>query len=120
MQVGEGDGTRSVGSGSPLGYASSLGLRINDVGNQVDGFFEGTKIVGGTQACNGTELCFGGDNLQTWHPATCTYTYAAIWSSSLSDGDWATVLQRMQDGQPVVGGGSSARPIGSPLIRRIG
>lgn len=100
LQVGEGDGTRSIGTTNPTGAPRYFFLRVDDAGNQVDGFLDATKIVGGTQACNGTNLTFGGDNAQTWFPNTTDYMYALAWSSALTDQQIAMVVDRLNNGPP--------------------
>lgn len=98
MQVGEGDGTRSVNSVNPADAVNTWMLRINDTGNQVDGLLNGVLTTGGAQDCNGTELCFGGDNNNTWFPGDTDYLYAPVWTSSLANADITTLLDRLQNG----------------------
>lgn len=98
VQVGEGDASRSVGTASPVGAVRPYVLRINDTSNLVDAFTDQEKIVGGAQACNGTELCIGGDNGQTWMPNDCDYLYCAVFSGAaaeLSDDDVRSLLQTL-------------------------
>lgn len=102
LSVGEGDGTRSAGSTDPTGAVHYYWLRVDDTANTVDGFLDGTKVVGGTQACNGTELGFGGDFNETWNPPTCDYMYAAVWDSALSDADIASVNDLIDNGPAAV------------------
>jgi hypothetical protein len=85
LSVGEGNGTRSNGASTIHGQVRPLVLRIDDTGNTVDGFTDAEKVVGGPQTCNGTELCFGGDNTQTHFPATCDYIFAWVIGAALTD-----------------------------------
>jgi hypothetical protein len=91
LQVGEGDGTRSVGASNPTDAVTRFWLRIDDAGNTVDAFQGSTKIVGGTQACNGTNLTVGGDDNETNMPATTDYMYIAVWSTAISDANIAII-----------------------------
>lgn len=59
-------------------------------------------LVGGTLDANGTELCFGGDFINTWNPPTAQYMYAAVWTSMLSDADITTLYSRIDNGPPAV------------------
>jgi hypothetical protein len=115
LQVGNGGGAaRVAGGANPMNAVHYFFLRV---GSQIDAFLDTAKIAGGARACNGTELCFGGDNIQTYFPATTFHLYGAVWTSALGDSDLATVVSRLDNGPP---SSSSARPIGSPIVRRIG
>lgn len=85
VQVGEGDGTYSTGTSDPLNAAHWFVLRIDDGANTVDLFTDQDKIIGGTQSCNGTELCFGGDNSQTWLPPACRYMLAFVHTGTMTN-----------------------------------
>lgn len=92
LQVGEGDGTRTVGGSDPTGSTRWIVLRIDDTGNTVDGFTSQEKIIGGTQACNGTRIFFGGDNVQTWFPGNTDYLLAFITPVALTNTEIKAVL----------------------------
>lgn len=94
-QVGEGDGTYSSGSSDPLDAAHWFVLRIDDSANTVDLFTDQDKIIGGTQACNGTELCFGGDNVQTWLPPGAGYMLAFVHSGTMSNTEIKSALESL-------------------------
>lgn len=98
LAVGEGDGTRSTNSTNPTGTVQIFFLRVDDTGNQVDGFLNATKTAGGTQACNGTELCYGGNNIETNYPNDTAYMYSAVWTSALSDADIASIVSLYTSG----------------------
>lgn len=100
LKVGEGDATRSTGADSVIDAAHFFVLRIDDTANTVDAFFNGTKIAGGTQACNGTELCVGGNNVQTYLAAGAWLIWMGVWTNALSDADVPTLVSRMKDGVP--------------------
>lgn len=85
LNVGEGDGTRTAGSSDFTGAARWAVLRIDDTANTVDLFTTQDKIIGGTQACNGTELCFGGDNNQTWRPGDTNYMLSFIHTGTMTN-----------------------------------
>lgn len=85
VRVGEGDGTYTTGTADPLNVAHWYVLRINDTGNTVDAFTDQEKLIGGTQACNGTELRFGGDNVQTWMPPTADYMLAFVHTGTMTN-----------------------------------
>jgi hypothetical protein len=99
--IGEGDGTRSAGATDPTGAVRRYWLRIDDTANTVDGFQGATKIVGGAQACNGVTLRIGGNNSDTWMPATTDYMYVAIWSSALSDASIIAIDGLIDTGPPL-------------------
>lgn len=77
-QVGEGNGSRSIGTGTVSGASHAFVLRSSFTNLLVDGFTETEKITGGPLTSNGTELCFGGDNVQTWMPAGVDYIWGAV------------------------------------------
>lgn len=106
LRVGEGDATRSTLTTNVVGSHYFYTLRIDDAGNQVDAFYGATKITGGTQACNGTELCLGGNNTQHFFAPGAFYIWMGIWTSALADADIATLVARIKDGAPVVASGS--------------
>lgn len=101
LQVGRGGtSSRVAGSTNPTGAVHVYFLRVDDTANTVDAFLNATKIVGGAQGCSGTELCFGGDNVQTWYPNDTAYLYAAAWTSALSDADIGVIVTRFSAGPP--------------------
>lgn len=109
LQVGEGDGTRSIGTTDPTGAVHVELLRIDDTDNIVDGFLDGTKIVGGFRACNGQLVRVGGDNNDTWFPPTGDTLWLGLWDFPLSDSDIAVVMNRYNNGPPSVGSGHASR-----------
>ncbi len=104
LQVGEGDGTRSAGTTDPTDAVHNFYLRVDDSANTVDGFLNTTKIVGGTQACNGAELCYGGDNVNTWFPGNTDHLYSAVWTSALTDAQISTLNGLLTTGPSAVTG----------------
>jgi hypothetical protein len=95
IQVGEGDGTRTSGTNDPTGAARWHVLRIDDTANTVDLFDDQEKIVGGSQACNGTELCFGGDNNQTWFPGSTDYMLAFVHAGTMTNAEIKAALTQL-------------------------
>jgi hypothetical protein len=93
LRVGEGDGTRSAGSSNPTGASRYFVIRVDDTANTVDGFTDQEKIVGGTQACNGTQLLFGGDNNNSNFPATTHYALAFRVAGALTNTQIKAVLE---------------------------
>lgn len=94
LKVGEGDATRTVGVSNPTASLRVMVLRVDDAGNTVDAFTDQEKIIGGVQACNGTELRFGGDNTLSWFPPTMDLVHAMVVGSAQSDAHIKAVLQK--------------------------
>lgn len=85
LQIGEGDGTYTSGASDPTGAVRWFVLRIDDTGNTVDAFTSQEKIIVGTQACNGTEVTFGGDFVDTWRPPAMSLGLAFIHQGALTN-----------------------------------
>lgn len=88
--VGEGDATRTNGTADVGGTVRMFALSC---GASIAGYHDQENIGGGTRACNGTEICFGGDNFNTNFPGDWRLINAAYVNATHSAANVKAVMQ---------------------------
>lgn len=99
LQLGNG-ATRITGANDPLNIDQRFYLRIGDTADTLHLTTEQEDINNDAAANtgSGTQLCFGGDNSQTWLPGTVNYLFAAVWTTTLDDTQLAALNDLIETG----------------------
>lgn len=89
MAVGDGTPGRTTGA---VDATSAARYWVLSIGTNVLLANDQELLTGGAKACNGTQLLFGGDNSQTWFPASTKYMIGFVVNAGLSSADIRAVL----------------------------